>query len=96
MGVIAIYPVAGTWNFTELATWAQTAKIDPNLALLLGLGLSAGPLGKCAQIPFQLWLDEAMEAPVPATVLRNAVVVGAGAFVLIKLAPVISLSNASC
>jgi NAD(P)H-quinone oxidoreductase subunit 5 len=92
MGVIAIYPIAGTWNFTELAIWAQTAQIDPTVALLLGLSLSAGPLGKCAQIPFQLWLDEAMEAPLPATVLRNAVVVGAGAFVLIKLAPVVSLS----
>jgi NAD(P)H-quinone oxidoreductase subunit 5 len=92
MGVIAIYPIAGTWNFTELATWSQTAQLDPTVALLLGLSLSAGPLGKCAQIPFQLWLDEAMEAPIPATVLRNAVVVGAGAFVLIKLAPVISLS----
>jgi NAD(P)H-quinone oxidoreductase subunit 5 len=92
MGVIAIYPITGTWNFTELAAWAQTAQIDPTVALLLGLSLSAGPLGKCAQIPFQLWLDEAMEAPLPATVLRNAVVVGAGAFVLIKLAPVVSLS----
>ncbi len=92
MGVIAIYPIAGTWNFSELAIWAQTAQLDPTVALLLGLSLSAGPLGKCAQIPFQLWLDEAMEAPIPATVLRNAVVVGAGAFVLIKLAPVISLS----
>jgi NAD(P)H-quinone oxidoreductase subunit 5 len=92
MGVLAIYPLAGTWNFTELAVWAQTANLDPTAATLLGLSLSAGPLGKCAQIPFQSWLDEAMEAPVPATVLRNAVVVGAGAFVLIKLAPVISLS----
>jgi NAD(P)H-quinone oxidoreductase subunit 5 len=92
MGVIAIYPLAGTWNFTELAIWAQTVQLDPTVATLLGLSLSAGPLGKCAQIPFQSWLDEAMEAPVPATVLRNAVVVGAGAFVLIKLAPVISLS----
>jgi NAD(P)H-quinone oxidoreductase subunit 5 len=92
MGVIAIYPIAGTWNFTELEIWAQTAQLDPTVGLLLGLSLSAGPLGKCAQIPFQLWLDEAMEAPIPATVLRNAVVVGAGAFVLIKLAPVISLS----
>ena len=92
MGVIAIYPLAGTWNFTELATWSQTADLDPTAATWLGLALSAGPLGKCAQIPFQSWLDEAMEAPVPATVLRNAVVVGAGAFVLIKLAPVISLS----
>jgi NAD(P)H-quinone oxidoreductase subunit 5 len=92
MGVIAIYPLTGTWNFDGLEAWAQTAQIDPWLAGLLGLSLSAGPLGKCAQIPFQLWLDEAMEAPLPATVLRNAVVVGAGAFVLIKLAPVISLS----
>ncbi len=93
MGVIALYPISGTWHFTELATWSQTAKLDPIVATLLGLSLSAGPLGKCAQIPFQLWLDEAMEAPIPATVLRNAVVVGAGAFVLIKLAPVISLSQ---
>jgi NAD(P)H-quinone oxidoreductase subunit 5 len=93
MGVIALYPIAGTWNFTELATWSQTAKLEPMAATLLGISLIAGPLGKCAQIPFQLWLDEAMEAPIPATVLRNAVVVGAGAFVLIKLAPVISLSQ---
>lgn len=93
MGVIALYPIAGTWNFTELATWSQTAHLDPTVATLLGLSLIAGPLGKCAQIPFQLWLDEAMEAPIPATVLRNAVVVGAGAFVLVKLAPVISLSQ---
>jgi NAD(P)H-quinone oxidoreductase subunit 5 len=93
MGVIAIYPISGTWNFTELATWSETATLDPTVATLLGLSLIAGPLGKCAQFPFQLWLDEAMEAPVPATVLRNAVVVGAGAFVLIKLAPVISLST---
>jgi NAD(P)H-quinone oxidoreductase subunit 5 len=92
MGVIALYPLAGTWNFTELAVWAQTAQLDPTVATLLGLAISAGPLGKCAQIPFQLWLDEAMEAPLPATVLRNAVVVGIGAFVLVKLAPVISLS----
>ncbi len=92
MGVIALYPLAGTWNFTELAVWAQTAQLDPTVATLLGIAISAGPLGKCAQIPFQLWLDEAMEAPLPATVLRNAVVVGIGAFVLVKLAPVISLS----
>jgi NAD(P)H-quinone oxidoreductase subunit 5 len=94
MGVIAIYPIAGTWNFTELNVWAQTAQLNPAVAILIGLALSAGPLGKCAQIPFQLWLDEAMEAPLPATVLRNAVVVGAGAFVLIKIAPVIFLSPA--
>jgi NAD(P)H-quinone oxidoreductase subunit 5 len=92
MGVIAIYPLAGTWNFSELAEWASTANIDPKVAALLGLALIAGPMGKCAQFPLHLWLDLAMEGPVPSTILRNAVVVCTGAWVLIKLEPVIALS----
>nr|WP_290223771.1 NAD(P)H-quinone oxidoreductase subunit F [Trichocoleus desertorum] len=92
MGVLALFPLAGTWNFTELETWAATAQLSPSAATLLGLALIAGPLGKCAQFPFQLWLDEAMEAPIPASILRNSVVVGAGAYVLIKLQPVLALS----
>ncbi|MDP8963468.1 MAG: NAD(P)H-quinone oxidoreductase subunit F [Cyanobacteriota bacterium] len=92
MGVIAIYPLAGTWNFTELAEWASMAHIDPKVAALLGLALIAGPMGKCAQFPLHLWLDLAMEGPVPSTILRNAVVVCTGAWVLIKLQPVIALS----
>ena len=92
MGVIAIYPLAGTWNFTELAEWASTAHIDPKVAALLGLALIAGPMGKCAQFPLHLWLDLAMEGPVPSTILRNAVVVCTGAWVLIKLQAVIALS----
>jgi len=92
MGVIALFPLAGTWNFTELAQWAQSTTLAPQIATLLGLALIAGPLGKCAQFPFQLWLDEAMEGPVPASILRNSVVVGAGAYVLTKLQPVLALS----
>jgi NAD(P)H-quinone oxidoreductase subunit 5 len=92
MGVVALLPVAGTWNFTELATWAETAQIDPTLATWLGLALIVGPMGKCAQIPLHLWLDEAMEGPLPSTILRNSVVVGVGAWVLVKLQPVINLS----
>jgi NAD(P)H-quinone oxidoreductase subunit 5 len=92
MGVIAIYPLAGTWKFTELAEWASTAHIDPTVAALLGLALIAGPMGKCAQFPLHLWLDLAMEGPVPSTILRNAVVVCTGAWVLIKVQPVIALS----
>jgi NAD(P)H-quinone oxidoreductase subunit 5 len=92
MGVLAIYPLAGTWNFSELAVWAQTATVDPTIATLVGLALIAGPMGKCAQFPLHLWLDEAMEGPVPSTILRNSVVVATGAWVLIKLEPVLRLS----
>jgi len=92
MAVVAIYPLAGTWNFDELAVWAQTAKVDPTVITLIGLGLLAGPMGKCAQFPLHLWLDEAMEGPIPSTILRNSVVVGVGAWVLVKLEPVLALS----
>jgi len=54
--------------------------------------LIAGPTGKCAQFPLHLWLDEAMEGPNPASILRNSVVVACGAYVLIKLQPILNLS----
>ena len=92
MGVVALLPLAGTWNYTELAQWAKTTTIDPRTANLLCLALIAGPLGKCAQFPLHLWLDEAMEGPMPATILRNTIVVSTGAWVLIKLQPVLALS----
>ncbi|NJL23147.1 MAG: NAD(P)H-quinone oxidoreductase subunit F [Leptolyngbyaceae cyanobacterium SM1_3_5] len=92
MGVLALYPLTGTWNFTELAQWAQTAQVDPKLITLVGLALLAGPMGKCAQFPLHLWLDEAMEGPIPSTILRNSVVVATGAWLLVKLEPVLALS----
>ncbi|MGK7935411.1 MAG: NAD(P)H-quinone oxidoreductase subunit F [Xenococcaceae cyanobacterium] len=92
MGVVALLPLAGTWNYTELTEWAKTTTIDSNVATLLCLALIAGPLGKCAQFPLHLWLDEAMEGPMPATILRNTIVVSTGAWVLIKLQPVLALS----
>lgn len=96
MGVLALYPLSGTWNFTELAQWAETAQIDPRLATLLGVALLAGPMSKCAQFPLHLWLDEAMEGALPSTILRNSVVVATGAWVLVKLEPVLSLSPTAC
>lgn len=93
MGVVALLPIAGTWNFTDLAQWAATANLDPTVATLLACALIAGPIAKCAQFPLHLWLDEAMEGPYPATILRNTLVVSTGAWVLIKIMPVVALSS---
>ncbi|AUB34655.1 ndhF, NAD [Nostoc flagelliforme CCNUN1] len=92
MGVLALWPLAGTWSYPELAKWAATANVNPTTMALVGLALIAGPMGKCAQFPLHLWLDEAMEGPVPSTILRNSVVVASGAWVLIKLEPVLTIS----
>jgi NAD(P)H-quinone oxidoreductase subunit 5 len=92
MGVVALSSYSGSLNFSDLYEWAEHAPLSPWVTTLLGLGLIAGPIGKCAQFPLHLWLDEAMEGPNPASILRNSVVVGCGAYVLIKLQPVIVLS----
>jgi NAD(P)H-quinone oxidoreductase subunit 5 len=92
MAVVALLPLSGTWNFSELAIWAETVELDPTLATLLALALVAGPIAKCAQFPLHLWLDEAMEGHYPATILRNTVVVSTGAWILIKVQPIIALS----
>lgn len=92
MGVIAIYPFAKTWNYNYLAFWADNSPIDETLSTLLCFALISGPIAKCAQIPLQLWLDEAMEGPLPASILRNSIVVPVGAYVLIQLQPVLEIS----
>jgi len=95
-GLIALLPITHTWNFHGLQAWAadQTNNhlVLPGGFTLIVLALTAGPMGKCAQIPLHLWLDEAMEGPLPSTVLRNSVVVTGGAWVLLRLEPLTSLS----
>jgi NAD(P)H-quinone oxidoreductase subunit 5 len=92
MGMLSLSVYAGSLNFPDLYEWTETAQLSPLVSTLLGLALIAGPTGKCAQFPLHLWLDEAMEGPGPASILRNSVVVGAGAYVLIKLQPILILS----
>ncbi|MBW4645731.1 MAG: NAD(P)H-quinone oxidoreductase subunit F [Goleter apudmare HA4340-LM2] len=92
MGVVTLSTLAGSLDFSDLAEWAQTANLDPVTSTLLGLALIAGPAGKCAQFPLHLWLDEAMEGPNPASIMRNSLVVAGGAYVLYKLQPILVLS----
>jgi NAD(P)H-quinone oxidoreductase subunit 5 len=95
IGVVGVLPLTGTWNFSELAAWASNTDINitnPTAIALVTLALLVGPMGKCAQFPLHLWLDEAMEGPLPSTVLRNSVVVATGAWILVKIYPLIALS----
>ncbi|MEB3258767.1 MAG: NAD(P)H-quinone oxidoreductase subunit F [Cyanobacteriota bacterium] len=96
MGVVALAAWAPSLSFEDLDQWSRTAlqegAITPLAGSLIGLGLIAGPMGKCAQFPMHLWLDEAMEGPNPASILRNSAVVTCGALVLVKVIPLLRLS----
>ncbi|MBE9028292.1 NAD(P)H-quinone oxidoreductase subunit F [filamentous cyanobacterium LEGE 11480] len=92
MGLVALATMVGSLNYEDMYRWSAITDLAPLPNALLGLALIAGPIGKCAQFPLHLWLDEAMEGPSPASILRNSVVVSAGAFVLIKLQPIAVMS----
>ena len=89
MSVVALTAWSGVTGFQDLYAWSARDTLTPLAATLLGLGLIAGPTGKCAQFPMHLWLDEAMEGPNPASILRNSVVVTCGAIVLLKVMPLL-------
>ena len=95
MGIVALSSYGEGLSFSELESWVKGQQLDPTVAAFLGLALIAGPIGKCAQFPLNLWLDEAMEGPNPAGIMRNSIVVSAGAYVLIKLEPATTLSPVS-
>ena len=95
MGIVALSNYGEGLNFSQLGSWVEVHQLDPTVAAFLGLALIAGPIGKCAQFPLNLWLDEAMEGPNPAGIMRNSIVVSAGAYVLIKLEPATTLSPIS-
>ncbi|PZD73426.1 NADH-quinone oxidoreductase subunit L [Acaryochloris thomasi RCC1774] len=91
-GMVSLATFSGTLNFPELYEWKETANLSPIVATFLGFCLIAGPIGKCAQFPLNLWLDEAMEGANPASIMRNTVVLSCGAYILIKLQPLVALS----
>ncbi len=92
MGVVTLSAWAGSLEFNDLYAWSANETLPALGATLLGLALIAGPMGKCAQFPMHLWLDEAMEGPNPASILRNSVVVTCGAVVLLKVMPLLLIS----
>jgi NAD(P)H-quinone oxidoreductase subunit 5 len=69
------------------------ASVKEHEALVVGLLLLVAAAGKSALVPFSGWLPRAMEGPTPSSaVFYGALSVHLGAFLLLRVSPVLQLS----
>lgn len=98
--VILTYREFGTWEFSgifaaaEIYRGAGSESLPASLTWLCGLLVFAALL-KSAQFPFHSWLPDTMETPTPVSALMHAGIINAGGILVIRLHPLISLSDAA-
>ena len=98
--LIAVYLIGSTLHTIDFETVfhlmaTMTGPLPVTLQWAGGLIVLAAAL-KSAQFPFQGWLIQVMEAPTPVSALLHAGIVNGGAFLIIRMSPIMSLSiNAS-
>ena len=90
--IIIIFSSLKTFSISTLL--ASIYSMPTSLIMLAGSLLTIAALSKAAQFPFYTWLIDAMEGPTPvSSLLHSATMVAAGAYLLVRLLPLISAAG---
>ncbi|OHX65287.1 hypothetical protein NH26_02455 [Flammeovirga pacifica] len=85
VALMALYLQFNTLSLSEIQVSFQSIDLDSSLLVLAGIGVMLAAMGKSAQIPFAVWLPDAMQGPTPVSALIHAAtMVAAGIYLLVK------------
>ena len=101
VAAVAMHHMTGEGDFDKLlgtAPWPLgKALLSEHQAFLVGMLLLVAAAGKSAMIPFSGWLPRAMEGPTPSSaVFYGALSVHLGAFLLLRVSPILDVSPWLC
>jgi NAD(P)H-quinone oxidoreductase subunit 5 len=101
LAAVVLHHLRGEGDFDKLlgaGPWPEGVSVaTSHQALVVGLLLLVAAAGKSAMVPFSGWLPRAMEGPTPSSaVFYGALSVHLGAFLLLRVSPLLDRSPLLC